>query len=116
MKIKTIIFTFVLCLFSGSVMSGTGHDHGHAHSHEPVSQDIAEQNASRIVNTLIKKGIIEKSWSGIAVDTAEKRKFDGKQEWVVSYKNEAASDPEKRKLYVFLTLTGNYIAANYTGK
>jgi len=32
------------------------------------------------------------------------------------YINKKITDTEKQKLYVFLTIGGEYIAANYTGK
>lgn len=42
--------------------------------------------------------------------------FDGDTEWVVVFVNDKIADTDKQKLYVFLTLGGDYIAANYTGK
>lgn len=116
MNIQTFLLTFVIALFSSAALSGSGHDHGHGHSHEPVTQQQAEQIASRVVSSLINKSVIDKSWDGITVEKSEQKTFDGRQEWVVSYKNEKASDPQKRTLYIFLTLTGEYLAANYTGQ
>jgi hypothetical protein len=114
MKIPTFILTFVLTLFSSAVLAGTDHDHGVPL--EPVTQQQAEQIASRIVSTFSRKDEIDQSWNNIKVDKSEKKSFSGNLEWVVSYKNEAVSDPEKRALYIFLTLGGEFIAANYTGK
>jgi hypothetical protein len=34
----------------------------------------------------------------------------------VSFKNPSAKDKAKETLYVFMTLPGNYIAANFTGQ
>ena len=34
----------------------------------------------------------------------------------MTFKNPAVSDPAKGTLYVFLSLPGNYIAANFTGQ
>lgn len=36
-------------------------------------------------------------------------------EWVVIFNNQKISESDKQKLYVFLTLNGEYIAANHTG-
>jgi hypothetical protein len=116
MNIKTILLTIAIALFSGSVLSGSGHDHGHGHSHEPVTQQQAEQIASRMVSSLTKNGVIDKTWGGTKVEKSEQKTFDGRPEWVVSYKNEKVSDLQKRTLYIFLTLTGEYLAANYTGQ
>ena len=110
MSIRSFILISVLILFSGAAAAGTGH------SHDPVTQQQAEQVATQILSTLIKQGVIEESWRDTAVQMSEQKVFDGSTEWVVSYKNDAVSDPSKRTLYIFLTLTGDYIAANYTGQ
>lgn len=114
MTIQSIILTFVLTLISPLTLAGEGHDHG-APS-EPVTQQQVEQIASRIVTTFIGKGVIEESWNTGKFEQAEQKQFGDNQEWVVSYRNETANDPQKRTLYIFLTPTGKYLAANYTGK
>ena len=113
MNIQSVILTFVLTLFSSVTLAGAGHDHGTPL--EPVTQQRAEQIASRVVSTLISNGVIENSWDNIKVYKSEQKIFDGGPEWVVSYTNQAVSDPEKRTLYIFMTLAGEYLAANYTG-
>ena len=114
MRIQTIIFTFVLSIFSLAAVAGAGHDHGH--SHDPVSQGQVEVVAIKSVANLADKGKIDKSWKSIGVTKSEKREFSGNMEWVVSFKNENISDASKQTLYIFLTLGGEYVAANYTGK
>ena len=114
MKIRTFILTFVLTLFSSAALAGAGHDHGVPL--EPVTQQQAEQIASQVLSTFASKNDIDRSWNNIKVDKSEKKSFSGNLEWVVSYKNEAVSDPEKRTLYIFLTPGGEFIAANYTGE
>jgi len=109
MNIQSFILISVLTLFSGAAAAGTDH------SHDPVTQQQAEQVATQIVSTMVKQGVIEESWDGTAVQVSEQKVFSGRTEWVVSYRNDAVSDPSKRTLYIFLTLTGDYIAANYTG-
>lgn len=36
--------------------------------------------------------------------------------WLIIFINEKITNTSKQKLYVFLTLAGDYIAANFTGK
>lgn len=110
MNIRSITLTLVLILFTGVVSAGTGH------SHDPVDQQQAEQVASKVVLTLVERGVIEKSWGAIEVAKTEQKVFGGHPEWVVSYRNDAVSDPSKRTLYIFLTIAGEYLAANYTGQ
>ena len=116
MKLKTLLLSLILGLFSMTAMAGGGHNHGHGHSHELVNQKTANSKATKIVASFIKQKTLDKSWAGTTVSSSEKKTFNGKQEWVVSFVNEKVTDVNKRKLYVFLTLSGDYIAANYTGK
>ena len=109
MRIQAIILTILLTLFSSVALAGSGH------SHAPVTQQQAEQTASQIVANLASKGSIEESWSSTKVEKSEQKQFGNNQEWVIHFKNDTASDPEKATLYIFLTLSGEYIAANYTG-
>ena len=116
MTIKSIIFTLALSVVSLAAMAGAGHDHDDGHSHDPVSQGQAEMAAMKNVARLVEKDKINKSWKSIGVLKSEKKKFGNNEEWVVSFKNESISDTSKQTLYIFLSLTGDYIAANYTGK
>jgi len=116
MRLKTLLLTFALSLFSVIVVAGGGHDHGQEHSHSAVDQTTVNSKATKVITSLIKNNKLDKSWASIAVNSSEKKIFNGRQEWVVSFVNEKIADAKKRKLYVFLTLTGDYIAANYTGK
>lgn len=116
MKLKILLLGLTLGLFSMMAIAGGGHDHGHGHGHEPVNQATANLKATKIIASFIKQKTLDKSWAGTTVSSSEKKMFNGSQEWVVSFINEKVADTKKRKLYVFLTLSGDYIAANYTGK
>jgi hypothetical protein len=113
--IKTIAFT--LTLATTPLLAGAGHEHtaDGGHYHAPVNKTVAIQKAQKVVNNFIKKNVIDKSWSTSNWDTAEKKIIKGNEEWVVIFINEKIEDKTKQKLYVFLTPTGKYIAANYTG-
>lgn len=117
MRITTFIFSLSLLFLPMTLMAGSGHDHehNHNHSHEPVTQGQAEQVASKVVLQLAEKGKIDSSWKTIQVEKSLKKKFGQNTEWVVSFNNKTISDSKKQTLYVFLTLTGDYIAANYSG-
>lgn len=122
MRIQSLLFTLILALSPAAVLAGANHDHGHSHddghshSHDPVSQSQAEEVAMKSIARLIGKGKISSSWKSVKAAKAEKKKFGKKTEWVISFSNDKISDPQKQTLYVFVSLTGEYIAANYTGK
>lgn len=114
MRIQTLVFTLVLNLFSFTAMAGAGHDH--SPSNAPVSQDKAKVIATKIVAGLAAKNKIEKSWESAKAAQVKKKTFKGNTEWVVTFNNSEVSDPAEGTLYVYLTLGGEYIAANHTGK
>ena len=115
---KHLITTvFISTLFiSTPVLAGAGHDHGHGHSHGPVSADVVVGKAVKKVKQLADAKKIDASWTAAKSTGAEKKTFGKGLEWVVSFKNGKVKDTTKQNLYVFFSLDGHYIAANYTGK
>lgn len=116
MQLKMLLLSFALGLLPMTVMAGSGHDHGHSHSHTPVNQTTANENATKIVAALVKRNKLDNSWSSITASSIEKITVQGNPEWRAIFVNDKITDTEKQKLYVFLTLGGDYIAANFTGK
>lgn len=118
MRLATLFLSFSISFFTFSATAGSGHDHdhGHSHSYTPVDQEKAGANAVEIVTALVNRNKLDKSWSSITVSSVEKISVKGNPEWKVVFVNENIADTDKQKLYVFLTLGGDYIAANFTGK
>jgi len=116
MRLTTFLFGFILSLSTFSAMAGSDHDHGHSHSYTPVNQDKAQANATEIVAALVKRSKLDKSWSSVNAASVKKITVQGNPEWVVVFVDKNITDVKKQKLYVFLTLGGDYIAANFTGK
>ncbi len=114
---KTLATTLILSflLFSQAVFAGSKHEHGHSHAQAPVSQEIAEKNANEVIASLIERDKIDKIWATIKASSVDKKVLNGNPEWVVIYDSKKITDADKQKLYVFLTVEGDYIAANYTG-
>ena len=117
MKLKTLLLGLFISFSSITSFAGGGHDHGNGHSHSntPVDEATAQANATKVVAEFVSRSKLDKSWVSIAASSIEKKEFKGKQEWVVVFVNDKATDPAKQKLYVFLTLGGDYIAANHSG-
>ncbi len=116
---KTLITTLFLTslLFGVPVMAGSGHDHdaNGGHAHGPISSDTAVNKASKKLNQLAEAGKIDASWSGVKSASVEQKTYSKGPEWVVTYKNDKVSDAAKQTIYLFFSLDGHYIAANYTG-
>jgi len=112
------IFIFITTLLAcPPAIAGPDHEHGHEHKHasKPVSSAVAIENATTKVQQLVKTGKIDSTWSGIKANKAEQKTYEKGPEWVVTFNNKKLSDKSKQTLYLFFTLSGHYIAANYTG-
>ncbi|MDX2219339.1 MAG: DUF6488 family protein [Burkholderiales bacterium] len=88
----------------------------HFHGSKPASEATVQDCAAQRKDTLIKSGKLDASWKAISAEKIEA--VDGKKgkEWKVSYRNPAVTDKSKETLYMFFTLPGNFIAANFSGK
>ena len=109
------MFCFLLSLFSAATMAGSGDDHGHSHSSTPVDQATAKTRAGKVVAMLVETEKLDESWGSLTPRSVEEKIFNVNPEWVVVFVNDKITDTDKRKLHVFLTLEGDYIAANFTG-
>jgi len=98
----------------------TGHadEHGksHGHSHGPIDKTAAVEKATNKIKQLASTGKIDKSWTAVAMASAEKKTLKNGPEWLVTFNNTTVGDKSKQTLYVFYTLDGKYLATNYTGK
>ncbi|MDH5391688.1 MAG: DUF6488 family protein [Gammaproteobacteria bacterium] len=120
MSFKIVFLGICFSWFSLAAVAGSGHDHasdhGHSHSHLPVDSVAAKANATKILAALVKRNVVDKSWAAVKATSVEQKEIKGNPEWVVIFDNAGLADKSKRKLYLFLTLGGDYIAANYSGK
>lgn len=114
MKLKTFLLGSFLSLFSATTMAGGNHSHGPAKS--PVTQEVAQTKSKKVIDSLIERKKIDSSWSSITKSTVKRGSYKGNPEWVVAYVNDKITDPDKKTLYIYLTISGDYLAVNYTGK
>lgn len=115
MKHLTIALLLSLLFFVTPVLAGSGHSHGPSQKQTPISIEAAASRASEIVKTLASDGKIDATWVGLKESKVEQKTFNQGPEWVVIYQNEKISSVSEQTLYLFLTLSGEYIAANYSG-
>lgn len=99
-------------LLAGLVATSAAHP-GHG---DPISREQAVQRASAEIDRLVSAGKIEKSWKIAAVlKTASIQEAGDAREWALTFSNPQAKQ-EQQTLYVFLDETGEYLAANFTGR
>ncbi|MEX1099174.1 MAG: DUF6488 family protein [Bacteriovoracaceae bacterium] len=117
MKLFVIALVFSTVTFAGP---GHGHSHkkkrshGHSHQANAVSKEKTVEIGKNHVERLIKKGKIDDSWKSAKHDKSEKKKYGDRVEWVVTFNNEKGV--KGKKLYIFLKESGEFVAANFTGK
>jgi len=117
MQLRTLIFGLLLSFFSVSALVSNAHAHGGGHvAKAPVDEATIKENAIKIVDGLVKRDKLDKSWASTTVNSIEKISFRGTPEWLAIFVNDKITDTDKQKLFVFLTLGGDYLAANFTGK
>ena len=114
-QLITLIMAAASLLFITPAISGSGHSHDGSHSHGPVSGEDATKMAATRLNNLVKAGKIPGSWSGLNAISTVKKEYSNGPEWVITFKNTKVNDVKKQTLYMFFTLDGQYIAANFTG-
>lgn len=88
----------------------------HFHGHTPAKETTITTCANQHKESLVKRGKLDKTWLTAPLDKAEQVEGSKGKEWKLSYKNPAVTDKSKETLYLFYTLPGNFIAANFTGR
>lgn len=116
MKQLITLASFVLaCSFAPAALAG-GDGECHFHGSKPASESVVIGCASQNKAALVKAGKIDASWQTVKHDKAEVVEGKKGKEWKVTFKNPAAADKSKETLYMFYTVPGNFIAANFTGQ
>ena len=117
MKILTTTLLLSSLLIGAPVMAGSGHSHDKdgGHSLGPISSAEVSNKATKKVEQLAEAGKIDASWSGVKVASVEQKTYSKGPEWLITFKNDKVSDATKQTLYLFFSLDGHYIAANYSG-
>ena len=112
---RFIVLGVLLCICqNGYAYRGL---YGHGHSLDrPIIKEEARDIASRIMLKLIEKGIIPMSWGRSKPSRVEQKYFNEKTEWIITFQNTHIRNPVKQKIYIFVSPTGEYIAANHTGR
>jgi hypothetical protein len=113
---KLVSVAIFVIAFAVAAPLARAHGDDPSHTHNPITQQQAREFAKLVVDAMLREKAVGESWSKATVASADKKKRGRKTEWVVVFNNPAESDPAKRKLYVFLDLEGEYVAANHSGR
>jgi hypothetical protein len=111
----------VIVLASGVIVTSpllaSGDGECHFHGNKPAAEATVLTCAETHKSRLIKKGTIDATWADIKHDSIQQVDVkSGKKEWKVMFKDVAAKDKAKETLYMFFSISGNFLASNFTGK
>ena len=123
--IKTTLITLALtlttlCAQESHNHSGHHDEHGCKHKYEALKNEISkisvEKIAKKEVKRLASKKKIPKSWKSMPISKIGKTHYGDTNDWVVGFYNPKNKDKTKRTLYIFVSVKGKVVGANYTGK
>ena len=81
----------------------------------PIGEKVAVLKAKEFITTLIDKKKLDDSWGLLSAQNAEKKIYQDRPEWVILFVNDKIKDVEKKNLYIFMKLNGEFLAINHTG-
>jgi hypothetical protein len=114
--IKRTLVTLALGLIAtGGAYANEGggcHFHGKTPAQEKTVLDCADQ----FKGDFIGRGRLDASWKSVKPSKVEQIENKRGKEWKLTYVNAAAAEKSKQTLFMFFTLPGNFIAANYDDK
>jgi len=112
---------FIVCLvfllavsINGVFAHGPGGE-GHKQLDVEISETQVMIQAQTIVTAIVKKGKLDASWAEVEPKQVQKKTFNNRPEWVITFNNPEEKDKAKQTLYVFLSIYGDYLGANHTG-
>jgi len=111
MKKMILLITLTISTFS---FAGPGHGHSHGNKAPAVKMEKTQEIGKYHVDRLVKAKKIDASWSTATYAISEKKRFGHKVEWVVTFTNDKGV--KGKKIFVFLRLSGEFVAVNFTGK
>ena len=116
MKSTLIISALAAALLTTTSVQAGADANCHFHGSKPATEATVIQCATQYKDKLVDSGKLDKSWQAVAqVDQIEQVAGKRNKEWKLRFKNPAAADKSKDTLYLFYTLSGNFIAANHVG-
>ncbi len=109
--IKNTFFSIILfsTLLSINAFANKGH------KLQIASEVYVIKAAKREMKRLINTNTIKSSWKNKIPYSVEKKMFDKKEEWLISFKNKEIKDSNKKIVYIFVDLNGILLGSNYTG-
>ncbi|MBI5075831.1 MAG: hypothetical protein HZB62_11795 [Nitrospirae bacterium] len=112
---RIIIGLVLLSAFSATGLYAHGPEGaGHVQKTE-ITEIRAGEQATKLVADIVANGKLDASWAQVQPAEVKKKTLKNNPEWVITFNNPREKESAKQKLYVFLSLYGDYLGANHTG-
>jgi hypothetical protein len=111
------ILISIFTLFSVQSFAGDGHGHSHGsdgHGHSHKRREIKKERTGVIGRIQVERLVNEKKLDASWKNASFEKSVLIKGEWLVTFKNDKGV--KGSKLYIFLKKSGEFVAANFTGK
>ena len=105
---------FILILLMVALSGRTHIDPEYAR--KKIGAHKALKIATSEIERLVKEQRIGNSWLKATHLKSGKKTFGAEIEWVVTFQNKNIEDTKREKLYVFINVFGDFVAANFTGR
>ena len=107
---NSLIAVTVLATVAGPTLAHPEHDE----MPQRAERKPMAETAKDAVIKLVTQAKLPSSWSKAKATQTEARMIGGTQSWVVTFDNPAVKTAAKRKLYVVLTKSGEFVSAAHT--
>ena len=94
------------------------HEHAHLEMAAriiPIDGFEAEAIAEFVLDDLAAEGIVASGWAAVEAGEARRTTYRGRESWVVEFEGTAVPDGSRR-LYLYMTIDGNYLAVDEDGE
>jgi hypothetical protein len=115
-KVKKIFVVMVVLVGVHTVIYGHGGSKSHSHEKVALEQTRIESIANEKVKRFVLAKKLDSSWNSGTMSKVEKKVFDNRAEWVVTFYNAKEVDSKKKTLYIFVDIYGKFTGANFTGE
>jgi hypothetical protein len=116
MNARAALLSVALASLSGQSALAHG-NHKHQTAQAELGEEQAKARAQQELERLISIQKLEASWKESGqLKGVEKKGTGPAWEWLATFENPKVADKSKKVLYVFLKPTGEFVAANFTGK
>ena len=109
---QKLILIFILFIMNQSVGAHVNPEY----ARKKIGSNKALKIATLEIKRLVKEQRIGTSWLRATHLKSGVKEFGAEKEWVVTFQNKNIEDKKKKRLYVFINIFGDFVAANFTGR